>query len=416
MKKKILIIGHVWPEPKSSAAGGRMMQLIRAFQKENYEVLFASACAKSDNAFDLSLIQVVQVSIILNDSSFDDFIKGLNPDVVMFDRFMTEEQFGWRVAQNIPGALRLLDTEDLHSLRKGRQQALKENQLFDKNYLFNDIAKREIASIYRCDLSFIISEAEMSILTSEFKVPENLLLYLPFMLELVSEDVKEYLPAFNARQHFVTIGNFLHAPNWDGVLHLKQNIWPQIRQQLPMAELHIYGAYKSPKVSQLHSERDKFLVKGFAENVNDVMASAKVCLAPLRFGAGLKGKLVDAMQNGTPCMMSSIAAEGMFGDLEPNGFIEDDPNHFARQAVTLYANQNLWETKSACGFEALKKRFNESHAQDGLFKRIEDLTTELTSHRENNFTGQMLHHHLLQSTKYMSKWIEEKNKHSSLPN
>ncbi|TYA96141.1 glycosyltransferase, partial [Seonamhaeicola marinus] len=73
-------------------------------------------------------------------------VKQLNPKVVMFDRFMTEEQFGWRVTEQCPNALKILDTEDLHCLRKGRHQAFKEGALFNKTYLFNAIAKREIAS------------------------------------------------------------------------------------------------------------------------------------------------------------------------------------------------------------------------------------------------------------------------------
>ena len=76
----------------------------------------------------------------------------------MFDRFMVEEQFGWRVAEQCPNALRILDTEDLHCLRKGREKAIKDQALFDKSYLFNDISKREIASIYRCDLSLLFQK------------------------------------------------------------------------------------------------------------------------------------------------------------------------------------------------------------------------------------------------------------------
>ena len=182
MRKHLLIIGFVWPEPKSSAAGSRMMQLIEVFHSEEYHITFASPCAKSDNAFNLESIGVSQVSIELNNSSFDVFIKKLKPNVVLFDRFMMEEQFGWRVKEQCPDALRVLDTEDLHCLRKGRQQAFQDDKPFDESYLFHDIAKREVASIYRSDLSLIISEAEMHILKYQFKVDESLLLYLPCLL------------------------------------------------------------------------------------------------------------------------------------------------------------------------------------------------------------------------------------------
>ncbi|MEN3324331.1 glycosyltransferase [Mariniflexile soesokkakense] len=409
MAKELLIIGFVWPEPKSSAAGGRMMQLMRFFQTQNYQITFASPCAKSDNAFDLESIGVVQVAIELNHSSFDGFVKELNPNIVLFDRFMMEEQFGWRIAEQCPDALRILDTEDLHCLRKGRHQAFKDGKPFDLSYLYNDTAKREIASIYRSDLSLIISEAEMEILKNDFKVSDDLLVYLPFLLDEISEENIQKLSKFEDRQHFITIGNFLHEPNYNAVLYLKETIWPLIRKQLPIAELHIYGAYASQKVNQLHNEKEGFLIKGFADDVNEVMQQAKVCLAPIRFGAGLKGKLVDAMQNGTPCITTSIGAEGMFGNLDVNGFIEDEPDAFANKVVQLYLDENLWKEKQLNGFQIFNNRFNKAEFQQELASIVDETIQQLHSKRLNNFTGNMLQHHAMQSTKFMSKWIEEKN-------
>lgn len=408
--KTLLIIGHVWPEPKSSAAGSRMMQLIKTFQNQDYKITFVSASAKSEKAFDLTTIGIKQVVIELNADSFDKFVQELNPDVVLFDRFMTEEQFGWRVAEQCPDAQRILDTEDLHCLRKGRQQAFKAEKLFDIPYLFNDVAKREIASIFRSDLSLIISEAEINLLKDVFKVPDKLLLYLPFMLEAISNETIDTLPDFDSRNHFITIGNFLHEPNYNAVLYLKETLWPMIKTEIPEAELHIYGSYASQKVNQLNNQQEGFLIKGFAGDVNEVMQNAKVCLAPLRFGAGLKGKLVDAMQNGTPCVMTSIAAEGMFGELSSNGFIEDSPVAFAEKAVQLYQNDMVWKEKQLHGFNIINSRFMAALFQDEFISKIEGISEHLHTHRTQNFIGQMLAHHTMQSTKFMSKWIAEKNK------
>ncbi|GGD23616.1 glycosyltransferase [Hyunsoonleella pacifica] len=410
MKKKLLIIGYVWPEPKSSAAGSRMLQLIEIFLSENYNITFASPCAKTENAFDLNAIDIVSASIKLNDSSFDEFIKELNPDVVLFDRFMMEEQFGWRVAEHCPDAVRILDTEDLHFLRKGRHQAFKNKKPFDKLYLLNDIAKREVASIYRCDLSLIISEVEMEILHNDFKVDASLLLYIPFMLDEISKDSIAQLPEFDERQHFITIGNFLHEPNYNAVLYLKETIWPLIRKELPKAELHVYGAYATDKVKQLHNETQRFFIKGFADDVEKVMQKAKVLVAPIRFGAGLKGKLIDAMHNGTPIVTTTIGAEGMFGDLMPNGFVEDTPEDFANACVKLYENKSLWKDKQLNGFDIINARFNKAHIKPYFVTILNNTLRQLHENRANNFTGQMLLHHTLQSTKYLGKWIEAKNK------
>lgn len=408
--QRLLIIGYVWPEPNSSAAGSRMMQLIFLFQKMEYEIKFASPAADSEFAFKLNDIGVEKVNILLNDNSFDQFITKLNPDVVLFDRFMMEEQFGWRVAENCPHAMRILDTEDLHSLRKARETAFKEMRTLVKQDLFNDTAKREIASILRCDCSLIISEFEMQLLQDMFKVDLNLLFYLPILFEPIDTSHQHNWPAFENRKHFIFIGNFLHEPNVNAVQYLKKEIWPLIRKALPTAELHIYGAYPSKKIFSLHKPEQGFYVYGRTENSNEVLQSARVSLAPMRFGAGIKGKLLESMSCGTPCITSSIGAEGIAGTLNWPGMIADDPNEFARTAVQLYADENLWKAKQQNGINIINSRFSKSLFEAGLIEHINTLKNNLTSFRLQNFTGAMLMQQTTLASKYMSKWIEAKNK------
>ena len=141
---------------------------------------FASAASDSEFAFDVQTLGINKVNIQLNNKSFDEFVTKLNPSIVLFDRFMIEEQFGWRVAENCPDALRILDTIDLHCLRQARQLAFKEKRTFTQEDLFSDTAKREIASILRCDSSLIISDYEMDLLQEYFKIDKDLLCYIPF--------------------------------------------------------------------------------------------------------------------------------------------------------------------------------------------------------------------------------------------
>lgn len=408
MSKKILVIGFVFPEPKSTAAGRRMLQLLEVFLAMDYQIIFASTAQKTINSFELTTLGIEEKSIKLNDTSFDTFIKEINPNLVLFDRFMTEEQFGWRVAECCPNAIRILDTEDLHCLRKGRELALNECHEFTDKYLINDTAKREIASIYRSDLSLIISEFEVELLKNKFQIPKELIYYLPF-LEKFIDIKKSELPDFEERNHFITVGNFLHEPNYQSVLYLKNKIWKTIKKKLPKAEIHIYGAYSSQKVTDLHNEKEGFIVKGFTDDIQKTLSQYKVCLAPLQFGAGLKGKLIDAMKTGTSCVMTSIAAEGMFGDVEPNGYISDNPSIFTEKAVELYSNKLQWEKAQQNGFYIINSRFNREYFELPFSKEIENLAANIIEHRNNNFIGSMLQHHTLQSTKYLSKWIEEKN-------
>lgn len=409
--KQLLIIGFVWPEPNSSAAGGRMMQLISLFQKQGYEITFASPAQDSDFMVDLSRFDVVKQTIHLNCSSFDVFVKELNPSIVLFDRFMVEEQFGWRVAENCPDALRILDTEDLHCLRTARQKAFKEKREFiTSDLLVEEVAKREIASILRCDLSLMISEYEMELLATIFKIDGSLLYYLPLLLESNAIPDLEKLPSFEERTDFVFIGNFLHEPNWNAVQYLKETIWPLIKKQLPEAVLNVYGAYPSQKVLQLHNAKQGFLIQGRAENANEVVENARVVLAPLRFGAGIKGKLLEAMQCGTPSVTTSIGSESMKGNLDWNGFVEDNLNSFADKAAQLYQDKNLWLQAQKNGVEIIKERYLRTLFEEDFAVQIAFLVSNVKQHRLNNFMGELLQHHTLRSTKYMSKWIEEKNK------
>ena len=409
--EKVLIIGAVWVEPNSSAAGSRMLQLIKLFIEDNYEVTFATTTQKTTNAFNLTALGVIEVSIELNSSSFDDFVKELNPSIVVFDRFMIEEQFGWRVADHCPNALRILDTEDLHSLRKCREEAVKRLTPFSSDHLLtSDIAKREIAAILRCDVSLIISSFEMQLLQNVFNIDKKLLFHLPFLFKPIEQNqITDWKP-FQQRNHFITIGNFLHAPNVDAVLYLKKEIWPLIKDKMPNAEMHIYGAYPTQQILQLHNQQERFLIKGFVQDAEKVVSEAKVLLAPLRFGAGIKGKLSEAMLCGTPSVTSQVGAEGMHLELPWNGFIKDEISAFVDKSIELYSNREIWEKAQQNGVKIINQLYNKSKLTPLFKSQIINLKHNLSKHRKDNFLGSLLQYQTMRSTKYMSKWIEEKNK------
>jgi glycosyltransferase involved in cell wall biosynthesis len=410
-EKSLLIIGAVWVEPNSSAEGKRMLQLISQFLERDYKITFAAASQKNEKAIDLISLRIDEVAIALNNASFDVFIKELNPTVVLFDRFMMEEQFGWRVAENCPKALRILDTEDLHFLRKTRHQQLKNEAVFTTEALLkSEDAKREIASILRCDLSLIISTFEMDLLKNVFNIDEKNLYYLPFLLDNIDRHQQKKWKSFEERAHFVFVGNFFHKPNLDAVLTLKNEIWMQIRKQLPKAEIHIYGAYMQQQIQELHNKKEGFIIKGFAENAEEVVGNARVVLAPLRFGAGIKGKLTEAMICGVPSITTSIGVEGMAGALPWNGFVADNFSEFALKAVELYTNKTVWAQSQLNGIAIVNSIYSKEKNGPLFFNKIEEVQQDLEKHRTHNFLGSLLQHQTLQATKYMSKWIESKNR------
>ena len=405
-----------------------MLQLIECFRQQQWQVTFASAANLSEHRINLTALGVEEKTIALNCSSFDHYLAQLQPDLVMFDRFFTEEQFGWRVAKTCPQAVRVLNTEDLHSLRQVRQLLLKKQQqlaateaerfaLYQpvENFtaLFeamadNEMAQRELAAIYRCDISLIISRFEYDLLQHAFGVPAALLHYCPFLLP---QNPLPDLP-FSRRQDFITIGNFRHEPNWDAVLCLKHQIWPRLRARLPHAQLRIYGAYPPPKATALHNPKQGFYIGGWAEDAHQVMQQARVCLAPLRFGAGLKGKLIDAMQCGTPSVTTRTGAEGLQGQDHWPGAVADELDGFVEAAVTLYDSEHAWQDAQTYCAGTLQQ-FSAEKLTPLLLEKLLTVCADLAAHRRRNFIGTMLQHHQHKSTQYMSLWIEAKNRSQS---
>lgn len=407
--KKLLIIGKVWPESGSSAAGTRMLQLLRLFSAGGYQLSFASAAQKTPFSSDFTGLHIDTYAIAVNSETLDELLQQLKPEVVLFDRFMTEEQFGWRVAKNCPEAIRILDMEDLHCLREARRKALSENRKFEKTDLNNTVAYREIAAVLRCDLSLVISAYEMDLLRDHFQIAADKIWYIPFLYKALPSDFYRHLPAYAIRKDFVFVGNFLHPPNYDAVVYLKNKIWPGIHHQLPEARLYIYGAYSSAKVQQLHADKDHFLIQGRVEDLNSVLGRSRVLLAPLRFGAGLKGKFFDAMHSGTPAVTTAVGSEGIADEKKFPGAVQNRAEDMIRSTVALYTDVYLWEEAQKKGSTVINKHFNELDFIADFLDRLEDLRNRLQLYRANDFWQRLLTHHRLLSTRYLSKWIETKN-------
>ncbi|MEJ2163791.1 MAG: glycosyltransferase, partial [Robiginitalea sp.] len=272
--KKLLVIGHRWPEPEATAAGSRMMGMLEGFLKEGYHITFASAAvpglygtfasAAVPGLYGIPLeplgIQTERIS--LNDSAFNEFLKSNPFEIVLFDRFMTEEQFGWRVRECLPDSTLVLDTEDLHSLRQSREKAIRQDRAWNvESWMTHPHFYREIASILRCDLSLLVSAAERDLLKSHLPILEGKIFYLPFQMKPATEGDPV---GFQQRSGFVFLGTGMHRPNLDAIEQLKNRIWPLLSRRLPQAVLRLYGAYRPGQILGFHNPPDRFEVCGWA--------------------------------------------------------------------------------------------------------------------------------------------------------
>lgn len=412
-KNTIAIIGTIWPEPTSTAAGSRMLQLIEVYQDLDFEVHFLCASTKNTSSINLDILNVNCHAILLNDSSFNNCIASIDPNFVMYDRFVMEEQYSWRVREVLPDCIHILDTEDLHFLRSSREKAFKKTGTLDIIDWDTPLFKRELASIMRSDLTLLISDFEEKLLISKFSISKNILITIPFLCNESHLPTPSTIEDFMIRKHFVSIGNFLHEPNWQTVLRLSK-WWPLIQKKDPELQLHIYGAYTPDKALQLHNPKKGFYIMGKAESVEKLYTSARVLLAPIPYGAGQKGKLFESMLYGLPNITTWIGAEGMTGgDRLWNGFIVESEDDFADKALQLYHNYEQWRQAQINGYSLIQNRYLKSIYVSNIREKLHYILNNTNEHRVKNPTILVLNQQQFQSTKYMSKWIEEKNKYKN---
>jgi glycosyltransferase involved in cell wall biosynthesis len=401
----LFAVGRVWPEPRSSAAGWHFNSLLRVFRDAGWRVSFGSPAAPGPLHEGLSELDISTHRLAVNCESFDALMASEAPDVVLFDRFVTEEQFGWRVAEQLPRAVRVLDTEDLHCLRGSRERALRAGISWSEALLHHPLTYREVASILRSDLALVLSDFEIELLTRALGVPASQLVHTPFLLDSSVTPV----PRFEEREGFVWLGGFLHGPNVDSVTWLAQELWPALRARAPVATVRIYGSHAGAEVLRLHQPERGFFVEGWCADAPAELRRARVLLAPLRYGAGLKGKIAEAMLTGTPTCTTSVGAEGMAEAGAFPGAVEDVPHAFVEAALRLHFDANAWDIASAQCDTVLRERFAADATAARLLSAVEGALVALDAHRGRHFLGAMLRHHTLQSTRYLAKWIVAKN-------
>ena len=413
---KVLILSTVWPEPSSSAAGVRQMQWIQFFLSLGAQVVLGSP-SKLKNSQDWGFLNfpesVTCVPFPLNQSEVQEVLIQLKPDIVMFDRFIVEEQFGHFVYASCPEALVLLETQDLHLVRRARD-AVKEQLLtlspIPKVFFETETALRETASLGRVDHAFVCSTFEKALLSDQFGFKEDQFSYLPFFYEepiLESEATK----SFSEREGFVWIGNFRHAPNLEGLRWFRNAIWPEIKSKLPQAMLKIYGAYPSEEVMQWHKPKEGIRVLGSLEDLSEVFKSARVNLAPLRFGAGIKGKILEGLRRGVPAVSTWIGAEGL-GEVGSHLGIKvaNSEAAFAEACVSLHENEFEWKRVRDQGMRMMEKTHS-LHVQAGpLQLKLNQLVKNKKEGILPRWSSRILRHETLNSHRYFSRWIELKEK------
>jgi glycosyltransferase involved in cell wall biosynthesis len=387
MKQAVFFL-TVWPEPRSSAAGVRTRELMAILQAEGFEVHAVSPGGNGPYRDELENLQIRTHSCDPNESSATDpELALLSPQLVIFDRFLMEEQFGWRTRQLWPIARAMVDTIDLHALRRARERTGTE---IPSDEEFGDDLLRELASLHRAGGALVVSPVELELLVKRFAFPPERVACVPFSAAIEGER-----PGFFERANFCFLGNFRHAPNLDSVNWILHEHWPKIRARLPNAELHLYGAYPPAQVSA-HKGKSGVFSHGYVQDHRAALKSYRCLLGPLRFGAGIKGKVMEAWACGTPVAGTTLTFEGM-----GNAGLRSDS--LAEEACDLHESQAAWEAESARGIAEVEALFSPASVRRAFLAFLAE------SPATAGLTGRMLRHQSNNATKYFSRWIEAKN-------
>ena len=356
------------------------------------------------------------VTAEVNDSAFDRWIAAEKFDVVVFDRFFTEEQFGARVRAALPRALRVVDTVDLHFLRRERGEAAAKKVESPKVALkgaekLETDTLRELAAIQRSDLTILTSPFEESLLAERYGIDPARLSTWGFSYPETLADLAR--PKFSDRRGVAFIGNFRHLPNADAVNYLARELWPSLRTLRPDLELFIYGAYPPKSAMDLHRPERGFHVVGPCDDAIETLALHRALLAPIRYGAGIKGKISDAWAAGTPVVTSPIGAEGMAGEdgtfagaIVPG---DADPAAWSSALAALLDSESVFSAAAALGRQALRTQYGERAQSERIVARIRTAMVGLDERRAGAWMQKILWREESRSTEYFSRWIELKN-------
>lgn len=354
----------------------------------------------------------------MNDSSFEEWLSQYPIDFAFFDRYLTEEQYGGRLQKIQPECLRIVDTQDLHFLRRAREIELKKN-LNALTFKEEDVL-RELASIYRSDLTLVLSSFEKNLLETEFSITKNVLMEFGFSYE--SEDILTPFPHCEERNGLAFIGNFRHPPNLDAVMTIKKEYWKTIREKFPNLTITFYGAYPPKEAMALHDPKNGFIMKGPVEHSIKTLSKHKILFAPIRYGSGIKGKISDAWAAGTPVLTTSIGSEGMrvakehqpftgeFNEDSFAGVVADSLKSMLEAIQKILEDENFFKELQQKGFFAINQLYGEKSQFLKLQKRLEQLHSNKTNIRSQNFIQKILWREGFRSTEYFSRWIELKEK------
>ena len=270
---------------------------------------------------------------------------------LLFRPSVAERQFPL-VRKYCPSARVIYHTSDLHFLRMDREADLEQDG--DKRIAAAEMRTRELRAIQQSNATIVHSSAEQKILLD--LLPRSNVWVFQWAIRIRGTERE-----FRARRDIAFVGGYQHPPNLDAVKYFLKDIFPLVRKQIPGVRFIAVGSHAPAELLALAS--DDVLVPGFVEDLASLLDGVRVAVAPLRFGAGIKGKIGTTLSVGLPSVATTVAAEGMGLQDGQNVLIADSPNEFAAAIFRLYSDESIWRHISICGLEFANQTYGYEAAE-----------------------------------------------------
>lgn len=365
-EKRVLVIDHCTPTPNQDAGSIYIYNIMLLMREMGYQVTFIP----EDNFLYMpdytSALQREGIEVLYAPyyTTVEYHLKeaGKRYDLAFLIRVGVVERHLKNIRRYCNQAKVVFHTVDLHYLRLTREAALFDDP--EKLKAAEAVKTTELAAISSVDATTVVSSEELSQLQS--LVPASKVFTLPFSLKIRSTEV-----SFKDRRDIVFVGGFQHLPNVDAVQYFVHSIMPLLRKKLPGVCFYIVGS-KPPKEIQELAAGD-IIVKGYVEDLEPLLDQIRINIAPLRYGAGIKGKVANAMTQGLPTVATSIANEGMPLIDGKHILVADSEEAFANAVVRLYEDELLWKQLSENGLEFAEHEWGGESAWNKLNAILTDL-------------------------------------------
>lgn len=362
----VLFVDARLPEPSRNAGGHAAVQELLLWQRLGYAVRLSLLDQPHPPQTALQDWGADRVEWLGAEQALIQHLKSHGREIalVYLTRFHVAERLIALLRQFAPSAKLVLNVADCHFVRLLREADLRRNATLARHA--QAIRQRELAAMSRCDLVMTYTQEEATLIQAELKgqVPIE-------RLPWVAETAPGRRPRrFSQRRDLLYLGGFSHAPNVDAMTWFVADVMPLLRLQVPGIRLRICGADMPQEVARLASA--DVLIEGFVEDLQSLFDACRVFVAPLRFGAGLKGKIATALAAGLPTVASPVAAEGFIvpGELGVSAVVET-PEQWAAVVARLYEDQALWEALSTRSFRYAQAFFSTDHALSTLRQAME---------------------------------------------